>query len=211
MAREEGDKEGISAGRFVHPNLLPPTRTVKIQAGRLVHPGPTGIGGGRLVHPGPYGIGIDYEESYHFGAIGATQPTGALTDAWVEYQAAPGLAYVRASSIPVGLPCKFACSGNANSGGPTSWAIVYTVIDLAGPTLFDYHIRSVSELAGRTTFNWVGGVAPGDGDYLQNNHNQPWVMPPHDLNLSFRLFGGYFTNGQPDQTLLQSGDPSLYY
>jgi len=168
-----------------------------------------GISGGRLVHPGPTGIGIDFDNSYHFGAISATLPTGALTDAWVEYQAAPGLAYVRASSIPQGLPCRFACSGNANSGGPTSWAIVYTVIDLAGPTLFDYHIRSVSELAGRTTFNWVGGVA--SNDYLQNNHNNPWLMPPHDLNLSFRLFGGYFTNGQPDQTPLQNGDPSLYY
>ena len=72
MAREEGDKEGISAGRFVDPNLLPPTRTIKIQgAGR-------GISGGRLVNPGPYGIGIDYENSYHFGEIAAISglPTG---------------------------------------------------------------------------------------------------------------------------------------
>jgi hypothetical protein len=64
--REESDKEGISGGRFVHPNLLPPVRTVKIQGGRLVHPGPHGIGAGRFVHPGP--IGIDYENSYHSGS-----------------------------------------------------------------------------------------------------------------------------------------------
>ena len=208
MAREEGDKEGISAGRFVHPNLLPPTRTVKIQAGRLVHPGPTGIGGGRLVHPGPYGIGIDYEESYHFGEIAAISglPTGAISDAWVEYLPAPGGSYTRANSIPIGSLCKFTCSGNANSGGVTSWAIVYTVIDLNGPTLFDYHIHSASELAGRVSFNWIGGIST---EYAQNNHNQPWKMPDHDLNLSFRLFASF--DSQPSQTLLQNGDPSLYY
>jgi hypothetical protein len=204
MAREEEDKQGgISAGRFVHPNLLPPMRNIRIEgAGR-------GISGGRLVHPGPTGIGIDYENSYHFGEIAAisAQPSGAITDAWVEYQAAPGLAYVRATSIPQGLPCKFNCAGNAISGGNLSWAIVYTVIDLNDPTLFDYHIRSVSELAGRTTFNWTGYP----NDYLQNNHNDPWKMPGHDLNLSFRLFAGSFGNGQPDQTPLQNGDPSLYY
>jgi hypothetical protein len=199
MAREEGDKEGISAGRFVHPNLLPPQRTIKIQgAGR-------GISGGRLVHPGPYGIGIDYENSYHFGEIAAISglPTGTITDAWVEYLPAIGGSYTRASSIPVGSSCKFKATVSANSGGGTSWSIVCTVIDLYDSVLKDYHIASAGMLG------FGGSVNIAFSDYLQNNHNTPWVMPNHDLNLSFRLFASF--DASPNQAPLQSGDPSLYY
>ena len=93
--------QGISGGRFVEPTadmILPPTRTYQIQGGRFVQPTANRIlprvrhadiqlgiesGEGNRYHMQSgdtnlyhmQGIGIDYENSYHFGAqIGCTGP-----------------------------------------------------------------------------------------------------------------------------------------
>jgi len=38
-ARVNADYPTFTGGTFLHPEMLPPTRTVKIQGGRFVHPG----------------------------------------------------------------------------------------------------------------------------------------------------------------------------
>ena len=126
---------------------------------------------------------------YHFGEIAGLisgLPTGSILDAWVEYLPAVGGSYTRAAAIPIGSQCKFRASVSANSGGGTAWAIVATVIDLYDGALKDYHLGP-SNFSVDIAFN----------DYLQNRHNTPWVMPPHNLNLSFRLFASFERVSRP--------------
>ncbi len=162
MAREENERSGISGGRLVNPNFLPPTREVRIQKGRMA------------AVPG-------MDMPYHVGAAISGMPTGHFTDAWVEYLPAIGGSYTRATSIPIGAQCRFYCSLLANSGGGTAWAICITVVDLYDMVLKDFSRAST-----------LGSVNLDQTGKLVNNlHNTPWVMPNHNLNLSYRLFASF--------------------
>ena len=129
-----------------------------------------------------------------------SQPTGAFTDKWVEYLPDVGGSYIRATGpVPVGLQCRFMISCTANSGGGTAWSIAITIVDLYDHVLKDYAIASTL----------VSVDLSQTGKLVNNLTNTPWVMPNHDLNLSFHLFASF--DASPDQSLLQSGDPSMYF
>ena len=184
MAREEGDKEGISAGRFVHPNLLPPTRTVKIQgAGR-------GISGGRLVNPGPYGIGIDYENSYHFGK--KAYPVSAISavtigTCWIQSVQffIVGQDSAPVTQIPQGSQfyMKFHYHATNNLGSATNvWSVA--VVYWEGPdpttsTLTGYYFDDTFSDAGALTH----------ATYLENTPSTPnFVMPARDITFNVNMF-----------------------
>ena len=131
-------------------------------------------------------------------------PTGTITNAYVKYLPAVGGGWIQATSIPVGAQCQFYCSINANSGGGTSWSTVVTVVDLYDGVLKQYHIASLGMLGlgGNVNDVYSDGVMGG-------LPGSPWLMPNHDLQLSFRLFASF--DATPNTALLNSGDPSLYY
>jgi hypothetical protein len=114
-------------------------------------------------------------------------PTGTITDKWVEYLPAVGGSYIRANAIPVGTQCRFYVAVNANSGGGTSWSICITVIDLYDGVLKDWGMASVGAVLG------IGGSVNISADRLLLNKltNTPWIMPDHDLNLSFRGYASF--------------------
>ena len=140
------------------------------------------------------------------GSISGT-PTGTITDFYVSYQQATGGGWTRVTPstlVPVGSLCQFQCSISANSGGGTSWSTVVTVIDLFDGKLFQYHLATLGSLGVGGNVNDVyndavmGGIA-----------GSPWTMPSHDLQLSWHLFASF--DATANKTLLNAGDPSLYY
>jgi hypothetical protein len=135
------------------------------------------------------------------GSISAN-PTGAFTDTWVEWLLGTGGSYQRAAPtdlIPAGSQCRFYCSCTANSGGGTAWSIAITVIDLFDGVLKDYAIATTGTNVDLSQ----------TGKLVNNLTNTPWVMPTHDMQLSWHLWASF--DASPSHTLLDAGDPSMYY
>ena len=128
--------------------------------------------------------------------------TGALTAVWVDYLLALGTNFVQADPtfpIPAGSEGRFYASCTATVASGTAWSIAITVIDLFDNALWDYGIAStkVSADLGQT------------GKLCNVKHNTPWVMPAHIMQLSWHLFASF--DSTADTSLLDSGDPTMYY
>ena len=140
-------------------------------------------------------------------AVFAGVPTGSFTGVQVEWSNGVGGSWVTTTPVPDGSQCRIRVFFTANSGGGVSWSVCVTCIDNYDGAIKLYGMSSKGSWLG------IGGsvnIAPAGGVLLDSfPSTQQFIMPAHDLQLSLHLFASF--DATPSTSLLDNGDPSMYY
>ena len=169
IERRQDEREGVAAGRFVNPTLLPPTREVKLQ--RISWPPENYVS----AEPG-------VDMPYHFGAISGFGNGGmTITDAWIISGASGGVRLATPAKVAVGdtFEVHVAFTANNGAGGwAAAWTVCVTVIDTTG-VLYNWKQHN-------STWTGPGTIANSN---MALNQLSPMVMPDRDLTLRINGFG----------------------
>lgn len=189
MAQRREDEDGISGGKFINPGLLPPVRTVRLQGGRFV-PASEGL----LPPVREYEIGMDWENAYHFGQIGAaTGITFTFGTPRVEYPDGSPVTQVPAGQ-PFFIKIPFTCTASVPAGevGKTVGA---SVIDTQAGTVYGFDLqRNLAPafplpwtLSASGTFIFANNRKPGETwGWSSINIPDAVIMPASNITLRFK-------------------------
>ena len=130
--------------------------------------------------PARHRVAIEFEQAP--GVIGAGPITGAIRDAWVEYDG------VRVTEVPEGEYFSPKVSYYADNPGACQWGICVTVIDTANG-LANYAITGTPAIGCHTHLE--------EGDLDVNDYGKTGPMPNRDVTLRFKLWGNQEKVGTP--------------
>jgi hypothetical protein len=182
MSTRREDEEGISAGRFINPGVLPPIRSARLQGGRFVQPAADRL----LPHTRQEEIEVDYDQAYHFGgqvrqiggfiAEGAVPGSGcALNNIYASISGS------LVTSVNVGAPFKLYVAYKAENTGGGTWAVLITAVAVDGANNQLSPFLGRCRIKGNTGFGGTIIETPPAGDDINTpismGSGQDWVMP----------------------------------